>query len=101
MNPRKYRMRQFNLETQAWEGVEETKTPNALEYLQSVYRNPAEPEGKRMRAAIESLPYENPRMSAVAVGYLDGNTFAEKLERAIRASDRAKLIEAVPTELDQ
>jgi len=46
-----------------------------------------------MRAAIESLPYENPRMSAVAVGYLDGNTFAEKLDRAIARSDRAKLIE--------
>jgi hypothetical protein len=28
-----------------------------------------------------------------AVGYLDGNTFAEKLERAIARSDRAKLIE--------
>jgi len=39
----------------------------------------------------------------MAVGYLDGNTFAEKLERAIACSDRAKLIEAkaVPTELDQ
>ena len=33
-------------------------------------------------------------MSAVAVGYLDGKTFAEKLERAIARSDRAKLIEA-------
>ena len=48
---------------------------------------------QQMRAAIESLPYENPRMSAVAVGYLDGNTFAEKLDRAIARSDRAKLIE--------
>ena len=33
-------------------------------------------------------------MSAVAVGYLDGKTFAEKLERAIARSDRAKVIEA-------
>ena len=29
----------------------------------------------------------------VAVGYLDGNTFAEKLERANARSDKAKLIE--------
>ena len=34
------------------------------------------------------LAFENPRMSAVSVGYLDGNTFAEKLEHAIRASEK-------------
>ena len=56
-----------------------------------------------MRAAIEALPFENPRVSAVAVGYLDGNTFAERLDRAIAASEKAKLIEtrALPTELDE
>jgi len=66
---------------------------NSLEYLQRIYRDPAQPTSVRMRAAIEALAFENPRMSAVSVGYLDGNTFAEKLERAIRASERAKLIE--------
>jgi hypothetical protein len=86
-------MKEFNLETQAWEGVEETKTFNALEYLQSVYRNPAEPEGKRMRAAIESLPYENPKLSAVAVGHLTREDFFNRLERALERSDRAKLSE--------
>jgi hypothetical protein len=76
---------------------------NSLEYLQRIYRDPTQPHSVRMRAAIESLPYENPRMSAVAVGYLDGNTFAERLDRAIAASEKAKLIEAraEPTELDQ
>jgi len=66
---------------------------NSLEYLQRIYRDPAQPTSVRMRAAIEALAFENPRMSAVSVGYLDGNTFAEKLERAICASERAKLIE--------
>jgi len=32
-------------------------------------------------------------MSAVAVVYLINNTFAERLERAITRSERAKLIE--------
>ena len=56
-----------------------------------------------MRAAIEALPYEQPKRSAVAVGYLTANDFASRLDRAIDRSDRAKLIEAraVPTELDQ
>jgi hypothetical protein len=38
-----------------------------------------------------------PELSAVGVGYLTNETFAEKLERAIARSDRAripKLIEA-------
>jgi hypothetical protein len=48
-----------------------------------VYRGEVRATPQQMRAAIESLPFENPRMSAVAVGYLDGNAFAEKLERAI------------------
>jgi hypothetical protein len=35
-----------------------------------------------MRAAIgKSLPYENPKLSAVGVGYLTNNTFAERLDR--------------------
>jgi len=59
-----------------------------------VYRGEVKATPQQMRAAIESLPFENLRMSAVAVGYLDGNTFAEKLERAIARSGRAKLIEA-------
>ena len=39
------------------------------------------------------------RISAVVVGYLEGNTFAKKLERAIARSDRAKLIEAKAIEV--
>jgi hypothetical protein len=46
-----------------------------------------------MRAAIEALPFENPRLSAVGVGHFTGNTFAERLERAVEASNRAKVIE--------
>jgi hypothetical protein len=34
-----------------------------------------------------------PKLSAVGVGYMTNNTFAERLDRAIDRSDRAKLIE--------
>jgi hypothetical protein len=69
------------------------KDIRALELLQMVYRGEVKATPQQIRAAIEALPFENPRMSAVAVGYLTGETFAERLERAIARSDRAKLIE--------
>jgi hypothetical protein len=76
----------------------EPERVNSLEYLQKIYRDPAQPTPVRMRAAIEALAFENPRMSAVSVGYLDGNTFAERLDRAIDASNRAKVIEGTVIE---
>jgi hypothetical protein len=76
----------------------EPERVNSLEYLQRIYRDPTQPTPVRMRAAIEALQFENPKMSAVSVGYLDGNTFAEKLERAIRASE--KVIEARAIEVE-
>ena len=70
----------------------EPEKVNAQEYLQAIYRDPTKPIAVRMRAAIESL-YENPRLSAVAVGRLTGEDFASRLDRAVDASNRAKLIE--------
>ena len=53
-----------------------------------------------MRAAIESLPYENPKLSAVAVGHLTGEDFSNRLEQAVERSERAKLIEGRVIERD-
>jgi len=53
---------------------------------------------QQMRAAIESLPFESPKFTAVAVGHLDGS-FADLLDRAIeRSRQPLKLIEAKPVE---
>jgi hypothetical protein len=62
-----------------------------------VYRGAVRLSPQQIRVAIEALPYENPKLSAVAVGYMSGDTFAERLERAIARSNGArmpKLIEA-------
>lgn len=69
---------------------------NALVYLQSIYRNPSEPEGRRMRAAIEALPYEVPKLSAMALTTMSGSEFARRLDAAIERS--AKVIEHRPNE---
>jgi hypothetical protein len=53
-----------------------------------------------MRAAIESLPYETPKLSSIGIGYLNANDFASRLDRAIDRSERARLIEGSATEIE-
>jgi hypothetical protein len=43
----------------------------------------------RMRAAIEYLPFENPKLSATAIATMDGQSFAEALDRCIERSKQA------------
>jgi hypothetical protein len=67
---------------------------SALALLQMVYRGAVKMSPQQMRAAIESLPYENPKLSAVAIASMNERDFALRLERCIERSYRAKLIEA-------
>jgi hypothetical protein len=48
----------------------------------------------RMRAAIEALPFEVPKLSATAIATLDGKTFAEALERCIERSKSPPMLNA-------
>src|SRR5262245_56178374 len=57
---------------------------SSLELLQLVYRNPAVSLAVRMRAAIEALPFEHPKLSATAI--LGSGDFAERLEWAVARS---------------
>jgi hypothetical protein len=66
--------------------------PTSLEFLQAVYLNEKLPLSVRMRAAIESLSYEHPKLMAVA--HFNGN-FADELDKKIDER-RMKLIEHVP-----
>jgi hypothetical protein len=58
----------------------------AKQALEMVYRGLIELTPQQMRAAIELLPYENPKLSATAIATMDGQTFAEALERCIERS---------------
>ena len=82
----------------------ETIDVDAHGYLKSVYQNPLQPTSVRMKAAIEALEVEKPRLKATAVGLYDGNDFASKLEQAILRSEgkalpAPKVIEHSPAEL--
>jgi hypothetical protein len=59
---------------------------NALDFLQSIYRNPLQPLPVRIRCAVEALPFESPKLSATAVMTVED--FSERLDRAIRHSER-------------
>jgi hypothetical protein len=54
------------------------------------------------RSAVEALPFEEPKLSAVAVGHFTGQDFAAQLDRAIQwsaADPPIKLIEAQAVEI--
>jgi hypothetical protein len=60
-------------------------TCNALGFLQAIYRDRQVQLPVRMRAAIEALPFESPKLSATAV-FPAGEDFAAMLDRAIQGS---------------
>jgi hypothetical protein len=74
----------------------------SLNFLQRIYRFVKQPMSRRLRAAIEALPHEHPRLGAIATASMNGQDFASLLERAIRASNKeaeVKQIEAQATEI--
>ena len=58
----------------------------ALPLLQMAYRGQVQLTPQQLRAAIEALPFEAPKLSATAIATMDGKTFAEALERCIERS---------------
>ena len=58
----------------------------SLLLLQAIYKDKKQPLNVRVRCAIESLPFEVPKLSATAIATMDGKSFAEALERAIERS---------------
>jgi hypothetical protein len=74
------------------EVVEEEERPilpdniTALPLLQMAYRGKVQLSPQQMRAAIEALPYETPKLSATAIATMDGKSFAEALDRCLERS---------------
>ena len=72
-----------------YEVVEQQKF-DALTFLRSIYNDPSEAKSVRMRAAIEALPFELPKLAVTAS--LNGGDFADKIDKAFSRS--ARVIEA-------
>jgi hypothetical protein len=83
-------------EREVWSPLRQPAPTCALEYLQSIYRNPSEPEGRRLKAAMAALPFEAPRLGAVAVTSLNSQDFAALLDRAIERSNGVRVVKALP-----
>ena len=64
------------------------------EVAEEVVRGKRKLDRDQMRMLIELLPYYAPKLTAVAVGWQKGEDFYSRLDRAVEASERAKLIEA-------
>jgi hypothetical protein len=71
----------------------------SLQLLQTVYRDRKQPLNVRVRCAVEALVHEYPKVSAVAVTSMSGQSFAEALERAI-ARSKAPLALNSPTTIE-
>jgi hypothetical protein len=70
------------------------------ELVEQVIRGKLKLAPNQMRLLIAWMPHFAPRLAAVSVGYHDGTAFADRLDRAIEASNRAKLIEGRAIEVD-
>jgi hypothetical protein len=61
----------------------------ARQFMQMVMRGELEPTPRQMSAAKALIEYEEPKLSAVAVGHMDETSFAAALERCLARSAAA------------
>ena len=50
---------------------------------------------RRLRAAIEAMPHEHPRLAAIATATMNGQDFATMLEKAIERSERGRELKQI------
>ena len=77
------------------EVIELAPGETSLSFLQKVYRSTKQPMSRRLRAAIEAMPHEHPRLGAVAIGSLTGTDFASALDRALERSGKLLEVKAI------
>lgn len=65
------------------------------ELAEQVVRGKVKLSPSQMRMLIELLPFHLPKLSAVAVGHLTGQDFASRLDKAIAASEKAKVVKMI------
>ena len=71
----------------------------SLQLLQTIYRDRKQPLNVRVRCAIEALPFEVPKLSATAIATMDGQSFAEALDRCIERSKLPPMLNGPVVEL--
>ena len=86
------RIEQQKVEPELPEGI------MALELLQLAYRGKIKLTPQQARCAIESLPYETPKLSATAIATMNGEDFASALDRCIERSKQPVPLLNSPTE---
>jgi hypothetical protein len=74
--------------------------PNAspLDFLSAVYRDPSQPMQRRMRAAIEALPFVHPKLAVTAT--IGGGDLAAKLEAAMKRSGKTFVLDGKVIDVD-
>ena len=80
-------------EQQKKEAVGDEPIPDNIplaELADQVVRGKVKLSAPQLRMLIELLPFHLPKLSAVGVGYLTHDTFAERLDRAINRTEAAK-----------
>jgi len=65
-----------------------------MELAENVVRGKVRLSRPQLRMLIELLPYYAPKLTAVAVGYLKGQDFYTRLDKAVDRSEKARVIEA-------
>jgi hypothetical protein len=72
--------------------VELPPDASPLDFMEAVYRNPAQPIGRRLAAAIAAAPFRHPKL-AVTVSAATQD-FAMQMEEIARQSGRSNVIDA-------
>jgi hypothetical protein len=71
------------------------------ELAEQVVRGKVKLTPMQQRMLIELLPFYLPKLSAVGVGYLTHDTFAEQLDRAIERTEKARFPKLIELKTDQ
>ena len=66
----------------------------SLSFLQKIYRSPAQPMSRRLRAAMAALPFESPKLAVPAL-IANGEDFAAMLDRAIERSGTVREVSQI------
>ena len=70
----------------AEEQIDLAPREDEYDFLLKIVRSPRQPMARRIRCAIEALPYKRPKLGAIGMAQMSGKDFATLLDRAILRS---------------